>query len=64
MACLLTSEEVRKAQLTVMDNTATKEEKQPFQSEGAVQKEGEQNQPKELDFCLESIPHSDIIYFS
>ena len=43
---------------TVMD-PATEEEKQPLQSEGAVQKEGEESQPKEPDFCLESIPHSD-----
>ena len=35
---------------------ATEEEKQPLQSEGTVQREGEENQPKEPDFCLESIP--------
>lgn len=40
---------------TVMD-PATEEEKQPLQSEGTVQREGEENQPKEPDFCLESIP--------
>ena len=34
------------------------EEKQPLQSEeGVVQKEGKESQPKEPDFCLESIPH-------
>ena len=39
---------------TVM-NPATEEEKQPLQSEGAEQREGEENPPKEPDFCLESI---------
>ena len=40
---------------TVMD-PASEEEKQPLQSDGAEQKEGEESQPKEPDFCLESIP--------
>ena len=42
---------------TVMD-PSTEEEKQPLQSEGAEQREGEKTSPKEPDFCLESIPHN------
>lgn len=40
------------------ETVSTEEEKQALQSEGAVQREGEETPAKEPDFCLESIPQN------